>query len=372
MKFLSHIITDDSVLLDSDKFLSSKVDIKIIDSNSVVLGYVCSAETFPIFLDTLDHTLTKIEFGGYIKHIKSSATGLYVIHDGVKVYVNNLWKPIANLNNDTNMIHPYIKNDIKCITSISSNTTIKVFGGNFDPNISVDISGVDISNIDVISNNELDIDIITPPTVLAETAVVITRFGVPSFGGNVTISVVDNVTGGGIAGELMTDFENGGSGDALWGQNWLLEVFGGIDSVDGFFKSSKNSTPSSSTGPKNNGVFNTGSTYCFTERSGSNYGYGKYATATTDDFAELTSIEFSHHRYGTNMADLTIESLGLDGVWYNRYVLTGETHTSDTDVSLNVLIDTTSWDATAIRFTFGETTGYASDMGINDIKLTSA
>jgi len=271
-------------------------------------------------------------------------------------------------------LQPYISEENPGLYTIISGKTldIKMIGGNFDNNITINMGDmVTINDVVALSDKELVVNVTSDNVVQSEQNITITRGGVDSFGKKLQFRITDKLVGTGKAGLFVTDFDIT-SDNSGWGNEWKLDTFGrGVSDVNSFFKVTSANTPSSSTGPQHSSVFGSTSNYMFTERSNPNYGAGIYATAMTSNFAELKSIEFDYHRYGQAMADFTVEILNINDDWVEKFTLTGQKHINGNDQATHVNIDCSSFSAKAIRFVFGETTNYTSDMAIDNIRITS-
>ena len=246
-----------------------------------------------------------------------------------------------------------------------STKEIKIYGYYFDSSIEVEIANC-IINITDITPGEITIEA-QAGSVISINDISVTKAGVINDGEQLTLEILEEISGNGDAGEFLTVFSNK-KGEKLWGKKWELEIFGNVNKVDSYFVSSNSGTPSGNTGPETGAD---GSYYAFVETSNPNNGDGQYGTATTDNFKNIQSIEFDYHMYGSGMGDLTIQ--GHNGSsWSDVHVLSGQQQASQNDDWLHANISCSSFEK--IRFMFNYptfATNYMADICIDNIKIIS-
>ena len=360
MQFLSTVLSEVEPRLNANNLkYKNDIDIKIINGNTIV-GFIISTVSPVRFIGVYDFGCHGNAFDEYRLHIGSEYLDF--------IYENDT-HTIPNLEtNDTSSTQPYISTSDDIILYIDTTSNVEIEGGIYDPNIRVDFGPeVNINNFVSIEPTKLIVNVTTTSNIQTATPIVMTRYGQYHFGKTPMIEVSEVVIGNGENGIFLTDFNNGLTGQKLWGDNWKLDTEGKIDSIDGFFKSSSSTTPSSGTGPNNS----YDSFFMFTERSGSNYGVGQRAIAATNNFKDLTEVKFVYHMFGSGLGDLELESQNADSSWVSRWNQIGQKQARQSDPFESVTLDTTSWDCKAIRFVFDNTTSYAADIAIDNIQLTS-
>lgn len=254
------------------------------------------------------------------------------------------------------------------IVNIKNNMTfdMEIYGYYFDSTIEVNIPNCTINTmnitpnviyLNVTSGNDVGINVIS-----------ISKNGIHNDGVNLTLEITDTIVGNGSAGIFLTNFDGGGNGHSLWGPHWELEIFGSINDIDRYFNSSTNGTPSSNTGA---GSSFDGTSYAFIETSNPNNGPSQYASAVTDNFRSIQSIEFDYHMFGSGMGDLTIQ--GYNGAsWVTLDTLAGQQQTNMNDSWLHRTISCDN--LTKVRFLFNSptySTSYMSDICLDNIKIIS-
>lgn len=192
----------------------------------------------------------------------------------------------------------------------------------------------------------------------------ITNVGNPEDNGDVaTKSYVDQK-----GKKLLYDttiFSNN-TGTDLW-NGWTLEVFGGINSVGGFFRSSNSTTSSTGTGPSK--LPPTGTHYAFIEASDPNFGTGKSGIATKE-IENLERVYFYYSRIGFHMCRFRLQYKAADDQWIDKLTFPqGEDLTTLTTEWVLLDIDFSTEYVKGIRFIFDEINNYESDMGISDINF---
>ena len=274
-------------------------------------------------------------------------------------------------------IRPYLSGNTDIILFDNTTGDITITGDNLDDLLTIDLGPqVTINSITAVNPTEITINYTTGATLQSATAISIKRGSISSYGDNLTCTVTDVVIGTGSAGTFTTDF-NSGTDSAAWGSDWALAIFGGINSLDGYFQTQayNTGTPSSGTGPDTSDVFGNGSgQYMYSEVSSPNYGNGKYGTATTSNFHDLTQIDFNYHMAGNNFGDFSLWSQNGDNTWTQRWLVNRAQQSNQGDPAINISLNTSTWDCKTIEFRFAAPTnnsGYSADIAIDDIVLTS-
>lgn len=353
----------------TDPTLASKIDKRIVINNENK-GYICSSETIPIFIGYMNFGLPSNIFTEYCKFLGVEEAKFMYNNEIVNINLK-----VINVNSDNDEhIQPYIDpslNPSLIILPLNSTSEITIYGQYFDSYMSIGMGeSIIVNDVKNISPSCITINYTTSDKI-EENTLIIKRGSISSYGKEIIIRTTDKITGTGVAGNFITDFSNGGNGNSLWGDDWALEVFGNIPNVDNFFKSSKNGTPSSSTGPNSASQFTNSVYYAFTERSSSNYGTGQYGTATTTNFSELTNVAFEWHFAGSSTLDFSVRAFNAksnswDILWsYNGIGI----HTQSDDAELVSL--SVSSDYTKVQFYLGETNSYSADLALGNIAITS-
>lgn len=360
MQFLTPNATEVAESLNANNLqYKDDIDLKIIEDSKLV-GFIISTETPVRFVGVLD-------FGCH-----GSAFDEYRLHLGLEslefVYNDETFKiPNPTITEATD-IQPYIRNNDNFIIFPDTTMDVDFTGGIFDPSITIDFGPEVIFNgFTSIEATKMVANVTASSNLQSPYPIVVTRRSVKHYGNSPTMEVSDNVIGTGSSGTFLTDFTAGGTGQSAWGNNWQLAIEGGIDSLDGFFKTSSSTTPSSRTGPKSAYDGN----YMFTERSGCNSGIGKNGYALTSNFRDLTEVKFMIHMYGSGFGDVALQSQDLDGVWTERWIQSGKLQSSQSDPFIQIVQDATSWNCKAIRFVFSNTTSYSADAALDNIEITS-
>ena len=254
------------------------------------------------------------------------------------------------------------------ISIVKDSTTfdMEIYGYYFDSSIEVNIPTCTINSIN-ITPGKITLNV-TSSSTPGVNNISIAKNGVPNDGVQLTLEVTDEIIGTGTAGTFLTDFNSGGTGTALWGPDWELEIFGNVNSLSRYFASSSKGTPSSGTGPSSS---DDGTTYAFVETSNPNNGTGQYDSATTSNFRAIQKIEFDYFMYGADIGDFVTQ--GYNGTsWIDLDIMSGQQQTSQGDAWLHKTINCSN--LTKIRFLFNHPTaakGYRSDIAIDNIKITS-
>lgn len=253
---------------------------------------------------------------------------------------------------------------------MTSTTADLVLEGNyFDEQINIDLGpSVTINSLNNITPTSMTVNYTTSASTQTPTPVSMTRGSLSHFGNTPTIEVSNVLKGTGSAGTFTTNFDGGGSGQTAWGADWTLEIFGNVNSFDGYWNTSNGGTPSNNTGPASS--FD-GTNYLHTEVSDPNFGVGQYGQATTTNFRQLTQIDFDYFMYGAEIGALVVETQNADNTWTERWRRDGQQQTADTDAWLHATIDASTWDAKATRFIFEAATNWAGDVAIDNIVITS-
>ena len=262
-------------------------------------------------------------------------------------------------------LQPYIESISKDTIIINKLTEVIITGNNFDNAVKVQIDNVDVQ---IVSITSTEIKLSLLGNVLSSNILNVTRCGNKSFGTEIVIEVIDKIFGSGPAGDFITSF-NKNSGDNLWGSDWELNVYGNINSVNNYFRSSKAGTSSSGTGPS--GPMAANDYYGYIETSNPNNGSGQYGTASTKNFRELKSISFDYHMYGAGIGELLVQGRVDDGDWEVIGFMTGQQN-SQNDAFLHKEYTCSGYNE--IRFCFNMRTpasSYQADIAFDNIKITS-
>ena len=364
MDFLNTNSAETTPLLNVDNLIyASDIDIKI-ENNGVIVGFIITTVSPIRFIGILDFGCHGDAFEEY--RINQSLSTLNFIYNTQESYT-----PSQMIGESTSM-QPYISLMDDIVLFQGTTTDITIYGDNFDNNIEFNFGDqITINSITSVIPTEIVVNVTAAAVNQVATDIILTRGNSIHYGNTPTITVTDVVIGNGPAGTYIANFNSsaGGNGDAAFDGNWNLTIEGGINSLDGFFVTSDATTPSNGTGP--NAAYD--GYYLFTERSGTNYGIGKNGYIETTYFHELTQISFMYHMFGVDIQDLVLESKDVDGLWHERLRLTGAQQSSQDDIFISSgNIDTTSWDATSIRFKFEDNGGsYANDIAIDSIIITS-
>lgn len=360
MQFLATDSSETTPLLNGNNITYvNDIDIKIVENGDIV-GFIITSNTPIRFVGILDFGCHSLAFDEYRLHIL--ADSLQYVYDDVTTTI-----PSETPQVDDVSTQPFIETMENIIITPDSTIDIEFNGGIFDPSISIDfgdsaiVNGYTsiiptkiIANITSVSEEKPPVDI------------KMRRGSLIHYGYTPSIEVSNTIVGGGPAGVFTTDFLAGGGGDTAWGSDWDLLIEGTIDSLTGFFKTSTSTTPSSNTGPNaaHDGY------YMFTERSGNNSGSGQRATASTNNFHELTEIKFHYHMCGSGFGNFSLESKDVGNTWVSRWSRSGAQHTQS-DSFEEIILSTSGWEAKAIRFVFDNTSNYASDLALDNIIITS-
>lgn len=365
MEFINTTETEVTPLLNPANLIyKSDIDIKILDGTTIV-GFIITTVSPVRFVGVLDFGCASEAFEEYrIDQYLTSLTFNY--NEDTQTT-----PPI--LADDAVSLRPYISNTSNIVLFQGTTSDIEINGDNFDSNIIFDLGPeVTFNSITSITPNSVIINVTASPSNLQNAVdILLTRGGVSHFGDTPKVTVTDVVIGDGPSGTYTTNFNSSGgnNGTAAFDGNWDLAIEGPINALDTFFVTSNAGTPSSGTGPSS--AYD--SYYLFTERSNPNNGVGANGYIETSYFHELTQISFYYHMYGTTIQDLVLESKDIDGLWHERWRRTGQQQSAQGDPFISSgNIDTTSWDATAIRFKFEDNGGsYTNDIAIDEIVITS-
>lgn len=321
--------------------------------------------------------LIKISSGGNSFTLTTHDSGTFIDYDTLSISYANLtnvkqfyttgigWTKLSS----DGIMSPFLSSSNNVILFTDVTDTITLIGDNFDNNMEVFLgNNVTVNSVTAISPTELIVSYTTTSALQAGDNISITRDNVPHFGQNIQCIVTDVVTGTGVAGNFLTNFTSGGVGEALWGSDWQLEIFGLVNSIDQYFMSSSAGTPSGSTGPTAGYDGN----YAFIETSNPNNGVGNYGQVTTTNFNELTQISFMYHMFGSAMGALVLYSQNVDNSWTERWRRDGQQQTAQGDAFLSSgNIDASTWGAMGLRFVFEAPSGYQGDICLDDISIVS-
>jgi hypothetical protein len=266
------------------------------------------------------------------------------------------------------VVKPYIESVNSGIIKTNTTKNIVLYGSNFDDNMTVSSPDIPDENITIISVKPTEMVIaITAGSTEVDTTFNVYKSGVKNFGITPKLIISSTIIGDGPSGTFETVFTNN-SGTRLWGREWKLEIFGSVNSIDSYFRSSKSNTPSGGTGP-NNSI--DGSYYAFCEASNPNNGGGQYGTASTRYFKGIQSIEFDYHMYGAGMGALTVQ--GFDGaVWSDLLVLDGQQQATQSEAWKHTKIDCSNLEEIRFCFNYAKySTAYTADICIDNLKITS-
>jgi len=362
MQFLIPNSTEVEPLLNNDNLIyKDDIDIKIVEGSDIV-GFIISTETPVRFIGVSDFGCHGLSFDEY---------RISLLLETLEFTYNSNTYIIPNLESSDDLdsgTRPYIANENNFVLFPNSTVDIVLTGGIYDPSIEIDFGPEIIFNhYTSVEPQQLIVNLTASDTDQSPYDVIMTRGGQYHYGNTPTFEVSSVIIGSGDAGTFTTDFNAGGSGNTAWGVDWDLSISGTIDSLDGLFKTSNAGTPSSGTGPSApiDGF------YMFTERSGSNAGVDQIAMATTNNFHQLTQLEFHYHMSGDNFGNLIVESQNVDDSWSQRWIQVGSSHAAQADPFLLTTLDATTWDCKAIRFVLDATTGWSSDAALDNIILTS-
>ncbi|MCH2189160.1 hypothetical protein MK079_05030, partial [Candidatus Gracilibacteria bacterium] len=260
------------------------------------------------------------------------------------------------LSSDADGVAPYISSVLSFVPT-NSTVSLLIEGEYFTPATTFSIPGFDgtINSVSVTSPTTMMVDLTTTSTqadydiILANGAQQNTLW--PGNGVD-AISIANGPDGNGPAGTYTESFESGIG-------NW--ENTSGVVS----FTRRSGSTPSNSTGPSG---ASSGSWYIYTEASGANINadFG----IETDHFARIQNISFDYHMYGSDMGTLRFQTL-YQGVWTDRWSLTGQQQTNQNDPYISQSIDLGMFPVERVRFFATAGGGFRSDFSIDNIVITS-
>jgi len=320
------------------------------------------------FLQAMKYTIPEFaqEFNGEYSFTADKATELQTFIDNYSCSTGEEMI-ISNTVCDNAGAKPYLESMSSDIVLQNQPKQITIKGGNFDDTVEVQIDNCTVQ-IDNITPTEI---VITVNGLNVSTSKVKVKMcDKYSYGTELFLTTSDKILGDGPAGEFLTAFNTGGTGDSLWGPDWNLEINGNINSINNYFASSRAGTPSSSTGPS--APMNSGDYYAFVETSNPNNGNGQYAFASTTNFRELTEISFDYHMYGSGMGSLTVQGTTDGLAWTDIGSLVGQQQTKQNDKFRNATYQCSNYNE--IRFCFNYTqasTTYTSDIALDNIKITS-
>jgi len=360
MQFLTPNATEVGELLNDDNMqYKDDIDIKIVDGSDVV-GFIISTLTPVRFVGVKDFGCHGNAFDEYRLHL---------MKDTLKFQYENDIQTIPNIYTEEIIAtRPYIETDTRFIVYQNTTVDITIIGGIYDPSVVLEFGdGITFNHYTLIEPNRIIANISIGSDLKAIYDIIMKKGNLYHYGNTPTIEIAPYVIGIGEAGTFITNFNNGGTGEKAWGDKWKLSIEGKIDSIDGFFKTSKRGTPSNGTGPSSP----YDEYYMFTERSGDNSGSKQIAKAYTNNFKQLTQMEFRYHMYGKGHGVLIVESQDMDGLWTQRWIQKGQNPTSQNSPFIYVNLDTSTWLCKAIRFVFSESTNYDADTAIDNIILTS-
>ena len=161
--------------------------------------------------------------------------------------------------------------------------------------------------------------------------------------------------------QFVKSFTNN-SGQDLW-LEFELEISSGINSFEGFFKSSTLETSSGETGPS--GLPPDGERYAFIECSTPNFGPDRYGIITYTRHQNITKVRFYYHRTGRTMCRFRIQYLSLEDEWIDQIIFPS----GDFSIDWTLLEENFLFDNKGIRFYFDEIFDYLSDMAISTITI---
>ncbi len=270
---------------------------------------------------------------------------------------------------------PYVTTST--VFTMLPNTTqdIEIEGNNFDTGAIIDFGPEIRVNFLNITSTKITANVTSSNYLQQPYSIVVTVNGMVNNGSNPTIEITNTITGTGQAGLFVTDFNNGGEGNSLWGNDWILEVTGSITDIDSYFRSSVNGTPSSGTGVLSNNQFGVGTnSYMFTECSGVNAGVGQQGIATTTNFKEFQSISFQVHYFGTDLGTCKLQGQSVDGSWFDVWSINSNTCNSQGDNATTISLPLSLFLSSpkALRFVFNEgNNAWSSDVCIDNVEITS-
>jgi len=360
MQFTSTNSTEVESFLNSENLkYKNDIDIKIIEDSEIV-GFIASTASPVIFIGVKDFGCHGNAFDEYRLYLSKNTLNFQ--YDGDTYTIPN------TETFDTFSIRPYIEINNHFIVYQNTTIDITITGGIYDPSIVLDFGeGITFNHFTSIEPTKLIANISIGNISTSPTEITMRRGNLYHYGNTPTIEIAPLVIGNGNAGTFLTDFNDGHTGERAWGDKWKLSIEGKIDSLDGFFKTSKKGTPSMGTGPSSP----YDSYYMFTERSGNNSGSAQIAKAYTNKFKRLTQMEFYYHMYGRGHGTLIVESQNEDNSWTERWIQRGEIQEYQSDPFIHVDLDASTWLCKAIRFVFSESTNYDADTAIDNIILTS-
>ena len=241
-----------------------------------------------------------------------------------------------------------------------------IYGEFFYKSIKIQANDIVVNSIIYVSQKEIEVNLTASNNAGLKNILVYTDIGKSNI---VTMKITPDVIGTGIAGIFANNFNSGGEGINLWGNNWNLFVGSAVDSIDGFYQSSNAGTPSSGTGADS--AYN--GNYAFIERSGSNYGSDSDSHVETSNFRDLTEINFQLHKFANDgtMGDLVIYGQNPDNSWTEQYRHTGNEQAAQSDPFNFISINTSNWDCKKIRIGFENQTTYVGDICIDELNLIS-
>jgi chitodextrinase len=188
--------------------------------------------------------------------------------------------------------------------------------------------------------------------------------GNQSANGNVNVTTLDPVVGGGCVGGI-TSFpytEGFESGIGAWTQSTSDDMDWNVDA---------SGTPSSSTGPSS---ATEGSNYLYIESSGNGTGFptkvGILNGPCFDLSAESASIfSFSYHMYGSSMGTLDLQASTDGNAWTSLWSLSGDQGNawSSANVDMSAYVGGT----VTLRYVGTTSTSYRSDMAIDKLNMSS-
>lgn len=361
LTFLTSIYSQTQANLNSINIIYlDDINIKIVDDGQIV-GFVCESLTPVRFVGVLDFGVHSDAFEAYLT-IKGYSTLEFIYDDDITTI------PIEEeVISSGDSIKPYISTTGIIMLFHNENRVVKLAGGNFDPDMTMDFgTGITFNGFDEITDKELSANITAGSANQASKGVKLFRGSNIHFGETPRYGVANNTTGTGPAGTYNWGMA-GGNGLGAFDGNWQLEIFGGVNSIDGFFRTSNTSTPSGTTGPdgSDDGF------YLFSEKTSPNNGTGNYGQISTSYFNSLTTVSFSYHMAGTDIGRLVLQSLDESDVWTERWQRQGNQQTQASHFLLSGNIDASGWSAKKIRFVFEDGGGYSGDIALDTIKIVS-
>jgi len=337
------------------------IDTRAVENERLV-GFICSTANPVRFVGIRDFGCHGDIFEEYRKHLGvQSLDYVYDSHTAVT--------PNVDISDEATSSRPYISNTDNFIIFQGITADVELTGGIFDPDIEMDFGPeVTFNHYTIVEPTRIVANVTASTSNQDPTPLVVRRGNVLSYGNAPFVSVTDVVVGQGPSGTFTTDFSSGGIGASALGPLWEGEVFGTVDSLDSFFKTSNAGTPSSNTGP----LSGTSGYYLFTEKSGNNNGAGQYGQITTANFKDLTSISFDYHMFGANIGAISLYAQDMSGVWIGVWTKSGAQQSNQSDPFINSgVLDAISWEAKALRFVFEDGGGWGGDIAIDNIVITS-